>query len=278
MSKYKCERCDKIFSQKSTYNNHKNRKNLCKIIIPDSFDNNETSYIKMSTIIKELFIVYEENNVLKNQVEKSKNQIEILKNQVEKIEKQVDVLNKKTNNTISGNKNIQINGNNNTTINELIVNKPNISILINFDNEMKYNLNNKRKEKILKLGFSSIIGLLNLTHFNGKYNKYKNAYINKMSDRKWCKIYKNGKWEMELTDVVIDTLIENSRKYISDIFDEVDDKDKDEDRYIGIHKLLRRFNGETIYVGNARWKEILDEIKGNIVKGLCNNKYIINSK
>lgn len=276
MSKYKCERCDKIFSQKSAYDYHKNKINICNIILPDSFIDDEIMYIKMREIIKEISILRKDNKILKTQVE-------IQKKQINSMEKQDEIINgkkniKKTNKTTNGDNHIEINGKN-TTINKLtVINKPEKSenTIINFNKIMIYNLSKNNKEKILKFGFSSISELLNMTHFNKNVKTYRNVYINKFSDRKWCQIYEDGIWKMELTETVIDILIENSRKYIYNIFDEVEDKDAI--RYIGINKLLQRFDGETKFTDENDWKIILDNIKNNIIKGMCNNKYYINSK
>ena len=101
MKEYKCEDCNKIFSQKCHFINHKNRKNKCNAIKEDNickYCNKE--FTKKSSLTRHIKnVCYKEKEIYKKleELEKEKNKLEKQLNKKKKLDKKILDKQKSTN-------------------------------------------------------------------------------------------------------------------------------------------------------------------------------------
>jgi len=182
---YKCDKCNKIFTQKIHYTNHLNRKFPCKDI------NNDNNTIIQNLILK----VNEQDKIIK----------ELKENQDKK---SIKINNGKINNG----KII----NNNTV---------NISININpFKNEDLSHLKLSDFKKIIDCGYQCVLSYLDNVHFNKDKPENHNLLLTNLRSNIIKVLNEDKNWEAQDLQEVIDYLIDKSTDIINDKYNEIKNK------------------------------------------------------
>ena len=246
MVEYKCEKCNKIFSKKSTYVNHGKRKTSCikdeNVILNDIVNrhkclycNNDFSRIdilknhmklcekakeEMENKDKEIIQLKKENKKIKNKnderIDKFLKHIESLEKENKDLKKQVKKYSEALTNLIPNTNNININiTNNNNNVNLYGFGKEDWKSI-----DPKYFVepmsNNKIKsEDIFKKITENI-------YFNPKYPEYHNIQMS--SNPKYCLVYNQKGWIPEKI-VIINRLIENVIKFCREKHHEINTDD-----------------------------------------------------
>lgn len=218
MKEYKCEDCNKIFSQKCHFINHKNRKNKCNAIKEDNickYCNKE--FTKKSSLTRHIKnVCYKEKEIYKKleELEKEKNKLEKQLNKKKKLDKKIldkqkSITNNITNNIINNN----ITNNNNITIN-----------LYPYGKEDMDRIDKRYIEKAINKIFYSPLELVKQVHFNDKYPEYHNIFIPNIKGN-YIKIHRgDNKWDIVPKKEYIDELYVNKKNYIEDKYYENKDK------------------------------------------------------
>jgi hypothetical protein len=243
MVEYKCIRCNKIYINKYDYNKHLNRKIPCKskeqakIIIQSKTINSQSKTIKnlrcnyceknfthsnnLNRHIKTACKVIKENNnnkkiifdTLINEMNELKEKLTQQEQKNNKLEQEIQSLKKMSKNKIinnSNNKIINTNSHNNITNNIQ---------LIAFGKETMDKIDKKGILKALKKGYFSTVELTDQIHFNPKIPEHHNIYIPNLKD-KYTMIYDGNKWNLKLTETVIDDLYDNKKVIIENNINE----------------------------------------------------------
>lgn len=181
MVEYKCDKCNKTYTQKIDYTRHLNRKNPC---IPEQ---------------KEV-IVYACGNCKKHFLNNYN-----MKRHMKKCTVQPSNDINTNNNNNSAN---DINGDHNTIDNSItnnITNNVNIQLLP-FGKENVSKIKNSTISKILKTGYSSPSELNKEIHFNEAFPENHNVYITNLKDE-YAKVYEGVRWIVRNRSEVIDEII-----------------------------------------------------------------------
>ena len=228
MVEYKCERCGKIFKQKSHYDNHLNRKNPCtkmqhpaaaeqqpaankEIVI---INNKQCLYCKkIFTRVSSLNVHLENRCKVKKQQDNQKEELlnklvdemtemkEIIKKNSDEIKKLKTENNnyKQLNQTITQN-NIE-NQQNNIQINN------NVKIL-SFGKEDISHITDDLYKCILKKGMGSVPTLIEYIHFNKNKPENHNVYISNIRSN-YAMIYDELNWKLKDQNEVVESLFDN---------------------------------------------------------------------
>ena len=176
--KPKCDFCGKLFVQKCSLNRHV--KKSCKIKKQQDIEKEHT----IEKIIEELEQIKQENEKLKNNINKST-----------KI------------------KNITNNNNSNNTINNDIK-------LVVFGHENMELLKDNHIKWLLNKGYQSVPELTKLIHFNKNKPEYHNVYISNMRD-KHLQLYKGDQWVLEEKTPIIDQIFHDKKDFLIEKYDEM---------------------------------------------------------
>lgn len=197
---YKCEKCNKEFSQKSNYIAHINRKNPCdlnerrNIIYKCEKCNKEftqrsnyMSHINKKNSCNNINIVEEKIENYENSIKLLNDEIRDLKNIIIFLEKDNEKINELYNNLLD--KCIKSNTiiTNNTTNNTINV------ALTSFGLEDYNKLTKEEQIQILKSSKQSIINLIKYLHINDRLPEYKNICIKNLRG-KGGYLYEGNKW------------------------------------------------------------------------------------
>lgn len=206
MTIYTCETCEKQFNRKSTYDNHLDRKNPCKL---DNNTDNQCLYCEKGFTTK-----FNLNKHLKKCSKKliddnNKLQMEELKKifeeKFEKQQKQIEQLSH-----IAEINNISVTENIHNTTN-------NITNTINIYSSGKEDLSILSKEDIIKLCTSGTyypIVAVEILHCNDKYPEFQNVLISNLrASTGLVKI--NDKWETKSHDELLTNIMRVDKKHIS---------------------------------------------------------------
>jgi hypothetical protein len=217
MVQYECDICSKIFTKKSNYDYHKNRKNKCKPIIilkkcegcnieveEESFDIHikickDLKILELEKQLKEFKEKYEP--IVINNENTTQNTIQ---NTTQNITTQNNIVNNTINNTI-----------NNPTINNITV--------INYGSENINSLTEKEKLHILSQGFFSIIERIKLVHSNDRIPQQINLYLTNLKS-KFAYKYMNNKFELTELHELLKTLFDNSTEDIKTLYESYKNK------------------------------------------------------
>jgi hypothetical protein len=245
MTNYKCNKCNKDFTQKSHYIRHLIRKSPCDIIlnikkntyVKDILDNysltcifcnnnfstnyNLTKHMKNSCkeikrreqIKHDIFIKLKEDQILKDEEKMLKTKIQIAKNaklkyKLDKLERDMQVINKNSHNIITTT-------NSNNTTNNIVNN----IVLIGYGKEDFAKIPEKKIKQIFNRGYMSCVGLTDEIHFNPKYPEYHNVYISSMKD-KYAMMYNGTEWKLVGKTELIDSIYDDKKEYIEENIDD----------------------------------------------------------
>ena len=233
---HKCEVCKKIWSKKSDYIKHVNRKFPCKTPdleesqndIKESLSDPKESLFKNSERIEnqcnwcmKIFTTNSNYNrhirnncKTKKKSDKEKQELfakllaemETLKQDASEMKSKIKEMNKKDrgkkiNTNININQNIQNNIQNNVAT-------------VAFGKEDIKKLGNDKIEKILSRGFYSTYYMIEDTHFNEDLPEYHNVYIPSMKD-KYAMKYDGKDWVLVNADELVDDIYDNKRFIIA---------------------------------------------------------------
>lgn len=242
MVSYRCERCHKMFDNKTKYTKHINRKFLCdkSLVVPtkianisrdltnryqcnycgkilstnSNYNRHMSTYCKikkqqdnekedlLQKLIKEKD---KQNKVIKKQKLKMEEMMEIIKN-IKNIENNIYVQNIDKTDNSKINNNIQINNNN-------------IKLLA-FGKEDMTHLAGEVYKKILNKGFKSIPTLAEQVHFDKNKPENHNVYISNMQNN-YALIYDGNDWKLKERDSILQQLIDEKTDILSEKFDEL---------------------------------------------------------
>lgn len=250
-----CKVCYKVFTKKSVYNYHINRKNPCIFNGLNINDANVVDYMDDTTCLmcgkkfatkqntirhikescKRINLINANNNCIKNVNLNDINNEKVVDDFVLKLAGTpiFDQIIKKINDLSNKNKNekninIVNNINNiNNINNNTIDNSINIKIKIcPLGNEMKAGLVIPDNElvKIMNKGFMSPVQLIEFTHFNEQLPQFQNIYIPNIREN-YIRIYNGKKWiTRDKIETITDLLIAKT-EFISDKYDELKSSD-----------------------------------------------------
>jgi uncharacterized C2H2 Zn-finger protein len=268
MIEYKCIRCNKIFKKKPDYTRHTNRKILCKSTNSNLIPKQSKTLLNHSQILSNNLQILPKNDLKCNYCDKSFNQsyninrhiknyckmkkendnekLTIFNNLLEemnqlkqKLDKQEQKLteqeqkNNKLQEELTSfkkmSKNNIVNSNNNSN-NKITNNTTNNIQLIAFGKETMDKIDKKDILKALKKGYYSTVELTDQMHFNPKIPEHHNIYIPNLKD-KYTMIYDGSKWNLKLTEIVIDDLYDNKKIIIESSMKEFAESLNDSQQY-----------------------------------------------
>lgn len=158
---------------------------------------------------------------------------------------------------------------NNTNVTNNITN--NIKIIAFGKTNLNEILNDELCKKILSKGFNAVPSLIEHVHFNNDMPQYHNCYISNM--RSAHAIIFDGKtWKLEDTNIVIDTLKDDSRDFLEEKFEEFYDSLNDSTK----RKFQRFLNEADTNVVSSRYKNELKKLLYNNKDTVIKTKEINN--
>ena len=284
MKLYTCERCCKIFKQKSHYDAHKNRKFQCL--------QKDSNIAPIAPIQNEHYVQTNTQNELQpsSQLEKNitcnycnanfrykKNLTRHLDNRC-KIKKQINAekesiynrllselhaIKKSNSEILKENKRLHQKiqkietyqyVTNNKTINNGNIITNNVK-LVAYGKEDRSKLDPTAVLRAIQ-GYATEIELTKLIHFNDKHPEYYNIYINNLRD-KYVMVYDGGEWKLKLRDGIIDDIYDTNKEYVEEKLDEFIKK-LDRSRINSLKRWLATDNSNPT---DQKIKKIKDELK-----------------
>jgi hypothetical protein len=244
MTKYKCNKCAKIYEHKNDYNRHINRKTTCNLeyVCQNNLNKtgNETAPVKIkekkvhkckycndeftraSSLIRHLDTRCSTrkqiednpllNTMIKNMDDMKKEfdeKINILKHENNILIKKIDENKGNITNTTNIDKQVNIDK-------QQINNKNNIK-LIAFGEEDLSVISDQVCKQLLKRGFKSVQYMLEHVHFNKDNPENQNVYIPNLNND-YVTIFNGDDWSTKIKDDIIDQLIDNSNGYLGEKF------------------------------------------------------------
>ena len=257
MVKYTCPTCHKIYSRKSQYDCHINRKYPCEPL-SDNNNNVVVEDTKYDLLIKKMEELEKKNKELEKDTEKIK-----VKNK--EFEKEIKKLKKENAKAVANNSNN--NSNNNNTINNTMVNVTFSPKAFGSENIDFLEDNDVISRKILNRGYQSLPEYIKTLHFDKNKPENHNVYIPNWRDKTRVLVYDGKNWNLEQTDSVITDLKDKGIEFIQRKYDELD---KTNPVYAKIIEKLGRF----LESYNTDEKEKIDILNEDICLVLYNNREI----
>ena len=253
---YICNKCNKNFNRKQSYQAHINRKYSC--ILTENLNTN----LELEKNNKQ----YEEKcNKLEIELFNLKKDFELLINKIKELETENKTLNNLVNKCFENNKTIKTNNNNNNnntnhinnnTTNNNTINNINVN-LVPFGMENLDDLTQEEKKTILNAGMFCSVMCAKKLNCNPRLPQYQNiAFTNLRSndakiydkDKTWRTVDKEDLFEIVIPRRIDDVnlLIENEEIKISPYMDNLVKKGTDEDELVKNTKVKKRFH-RTVY-------------------------------
>lgn len=231
MVKYLCDRCEKIFNRKSSYDNHINRKYKCDIVVKDDKTCNHCNK-KFSR--KDGVARHKKYNC-----------------------KYVSIKPKKKLNKA---KVINIENCN-------IINIINIKLVKYGEEDLSF-ITKEDYINIIEKGFNSVLKLISFVHFNNNKPEYHNVCVsNKKS--KFASIVGDDGWDLTNKKELIDNIYNDKFDHLEDIFDELEPELSEKEKR-GFNNFRKERNNKNvskkskedieIYLFNKR-KMVIETIK-----------------
>lgn len=221
MPNFICEKCNKNFTKKSSYNFHVLRINSC--IKND--ENNDCSFCNKTFTTK--YTLKSHINICKKKIEADFNQSQIeelkkmferkFEEQQKKFEEELKKIQDQQSHTTETN-------NNNININENSHNTTNTTNNINIYSIGKEDLSLLTKEDILKLCTSGTyypIVAAEILHCNNKYPEYQNVLISNLRSTTG-QVKVNDKWITRSQDDILNTMMNMDKKHISSLIKDIE--------------------------------------------------------
>jgi len=233
MKLYECEKCKKIFNQKSGYDNHLARKYPCikEVEVKNYCSNCDKLYstkhnlkIHMKSCLEKPIVddvtqvqIEELKKMFERKFEEQQKKLEEQQKNNEELKKKVEELSHLT----EINKNITVNDNsttNNTTNNNVY----------NIFSVGKEDLSRLSKEEIIKICTSGTYYPLvaaEIIHCNEKYPEFQNMLISNLRSNDGL-IRINDKWESKTQDEILSALLRVDKTHVSSLIKDlkIDDK------------------------------------------------------
>ena len=231
---YTCQKCNKIFTRKTEYTRHMNRKTPCdKQLLSDGeikcshcnkkFKHPSALYYHIKkNVCKKLYV--NENNIIHN------------------------------NQTIH-------NTNVNTKIDNININVEGLK-MVKFGEEDLSSIKDDIYKKILNSGFKSVPNLIEHVHFNPQNPDNQNIYISNMQNT-FVLVYDGEKWDVKDRDDVIEELMYSKTDHLLEKFDDLISELPDS----AIKKFQR-------FIDKKDDDKVVEKIKKDIKMILYNNRQL----
>ena len=237
MKEYECDKCNKKFSRKSSFDDHKNRKTPC--VKP------EEPTIK--TIMNEI-------NDLKLVMKTLKEEHELKMKALEEENKNLKKIIDSVNNKLSKIKSIT---NNNTQNIETV----NILLLNPYGKEDLTHLSSKDIRTILNHGFKSIPKYIESVHFSENAPQNKNICISNRRDNT-VNVYDGNKWTLKDKVEFLDDIREKGIDFIEKNIDDLDEKNPDDKKILNkINRFIKKYRENDDENDDKHFKKIDKDIQ-----------------
>lgn len=222
MTKYICDRCNKIFDQKSHYNDHLNRKKPCIAITPGA-EPKLTNIIQkngnniISDVLKCSFcnkVFTRKDNLTRHMNDRCQIK-KLTEASMEKVAEKVLEKLKEENKSI-------INNTTNITIDKLQINYAKPSI-VPYGEEDTSNISDSTYIKLFVKQINSVPELVKYLHFDENHPENHNVYISNIKDG-YVLVYDGKQWEIKYRDVFLDDMFERGWTFLEEKFNELIDK------------------------------------------------------
>jgi DNA-directed RNA polymerase subunit RPC12/RpoP len=306
MVEYECTSCGKKFNKKFNHKSHiernKSCKNNLKIISINSNIKTETENISkinnnqqiiqnisndnlnnilntLMTMSKEIELLKESNNELKEKIKESNESNIDLKEKIkesnidlkEKIKESIKESNIDLKEKIKEN-NTQLNKKINSLEKKVIKIKPTKIKLIN--NNININITAFGKEdlnfitdelckKIIYTGFDSVQNYVKLVHFNENKPEYQNIYISNKKNKNEIMVNDGNKWNVAKTNDIMEKLFFNSITFLKSNVDKLKDK-LIESKIKGTNRLINDYDEDE--------NKIIKDLSKDIILFMYNNR------
>jgi len=204
MKEYICIKCNKKFKQKSNYTDHVNRKTSC----------NDESIVNIDLLITKI-------NAMEKDMQKLKDENELLRNDVDKLNTQISKIKPSIKNTINGDVNI---------------------VLLNaYGKEDLTHLKNVDIRAILNQGFQSIPKYIEYVHFNENAPQNKNICISNRRDST-VNVYNGKKWALKDKAEFLSDIREKGIDFIEKNVDDLDEKNPEDKKILNkINRFIKKY-------------------------------------
>jgi hypothetical protein len=246
---------DQQIIQNTSNDNLNNLLNINQQIIQNTSNDNLNNILNTLMIMsKEIELLKESNNELKEKIKESNESNIDLK---EKIKEGNNELNKKINSLEK--KVIKIKP---TKIK--LINNNNININITaFGKEDLNFITDELCKKIIYTGFDSVQNYVKLVHFNDNKPEYQNIYISNKKNKNEIMVNDGNKWNIAKTNDIIEKLFFNSITFLKSNVDKLKDK-LIESKIKGTNRLINDYDEDE--------NKIIKELSKDIILFIYNNR------
>lgn len=227
MPKYTCERCNKVFAQKSHYDNHLKRKKPCLLTSPSAPDNSKFTPITEQS---------DDDNDLKceycgMEFTRKGNKMRHINGRCKKINGKDDAMEKLTEKLIAmdarmkkleeENKKLKVSEMKGITINTININS--YGGILPFGKEIRNGISDLEYKGIFNRGFRSVPALVEKIHFDKNKPQNHNVYMSNVHE-KYVVVYDGNDWILKNRDEFLQDMIDNNSMFLEDKFEELLDK------------------------------------------------------
>lgn len=264
MVEYKCGKCNKVFSRKSHYEYHKNRKISCipssrstaHVICQNNASKSQCSYCnkKFSRTDSLNRHISKYCKIKANQDNQKEDLLQILINDMAEMKEEICRLK-------SEKKYVRINTKIENQFNQQNIINANIRLLA-FGKEDITHIVDEVYKKILNRGFKSVPTLVEQVHFNKDKPENHNIYISNIRTN-YVLVYDGDDWKLKERCNILQQLVDDKTDILSDKFDELITK-LDE-------PTIRKFQR---FLDQRDEDNVISNIKNDLKLLLYNNKKI----
>ena len=250
MVHYTCEKCNKFFNHKGTYERHLNKQKTCKINPKLELKNPKmdlkTDILHDLTTCKHCQVNFSsKSNLSKHMNGRCKimknNEMYEIKNALLKMQEKIDELEKSKMPTVANNTN---NTNNNNINNGVIQNNTNNITINQYGKEDLSHLTFNDFNGIFNKCNSCVPNLIDLIHFNKDKPENNNIYISNLKGP-YAMIYDGQKWNVVDKNTTIDDMYDDKCDILVNKYENLKDH-LDEKTMNKFNKFLNKYEDENI--------------------------------
>jgi hypothetical protein len=246
MKEYKCISCEKSFSRKSSYDNHKNRKTPCIKLDKSNLESIIEELNKLKSKMDTIDELKGDNKKIQNmekEMKKLKEENELLRKDVDKLNTQLATVSKPS---INNTQNIE-------TVNILLLNA--------YGKEDLTHLSSKDIRSILNHGFKSIPKYIESIHFNENAPQNKNICISNRRDNT-VNVYDGNKWTLKDKVEFLDDIREKGIDFIEKNIDDLDEENPEDKKILNkINRFIKKYRENDDDDDNNYFKKVNKDIQ-----------------